>query len=173
MTQPNSNPSQEAVNEELVAYLDGELGPAEADQIERRLTEDAEYRVQLNNLQRAWDMLDHLPRAQVGDAFTQTTIEMVAVNAEHDSSKRKGARRIRRTATWLGVVAAGVLAMLIGYRTVHQRLDEPNRQLLEEMPVVENVDLYYHAEDIEFLEKLAASGVFDDEVEPVDYPPQN
>lgn len=171
MSQPNPIQNQVTNHEELVAYLDGELDAAESERIERRLSEDPEYRLQLTKLQRAWDMLDHLPRARVGDAFTQTTIEMVAVNAEHDSSKRKRILRVRRIAAWLGVVAAGTLAVFLGYRTVHQRLDGPNRQLLEDLPVVENVDLYYHAEDIEFLEELAASGVFDDEVEPVDYLP--
>jgi hypothetical protein len=94
---------------------------------------------------------------------------MVAVKAADDTAQRQGALRIRRAIGWLAVVAAGMLAILVGYGVVYQRLDEPNRQLLEDLPVVENVDLYYHAEDIEFLEQLADSGVFNEELESVDY----
>jgi anti-sigma factor RsiW len=169
MTQSNPTRNQDAMLEELVAYLDGELDHTESERIEKKLSQDADYRTRLKELQHTWDMLDHLPRGQVGDAFTQTTIEMAAVKATDDTAQRQGALRIRQTIGWLAVVAAGMLAILVGYGVVHQRLDEPNRQLLEDLPVVENVDLYYHAEDIEFLEQLADSGVFDEELESVDY----
>jgi len=162
---------QDAIAEELVAYLDGELEPADTERVEQRLSEDPDYRGRLKELQRTWDMLDYLPRAEVGEMFTQSTIEMVALKAAEETTRRKGARRLRRVAGWLGVAAAVVIAILLGYRTTHRRLDKPNRQLLEDLPVVENIDLYYHADDIEFVEKLAASGMFDDEVDSGDYEP--
>lgn len=163
--------NQDAILEELVAYLDGELEPADAERIETRLSEDPAYRTELKGLQGAWDMLDLLPRPQVGEGFTRSTIEMVAVKAADDTAKRRGSVRLRRAAGWLAVVSAAVVAGFVGYRAVHHRLDRPNRQFLEDLPVVENVDLYYHADDIEFVEKLAASGIFDEEVEPVDSVP--
>ena len=42
MTDPNVSISEaSAIDEELVAYLDGELEPADAARVERRLAEDA------------------------------------------------------------------------------------------------------------------------------------
>ena len=51
-----------SLDEELVSYLDGELSPDAAKQVERRLAEDPSYRARLTQLQRAWDLLDSLQR---------------------------------------------------------------------------------------------------------------
>ena len=48
------------LNEELVAYLDGELSPEAVQRVEHRLASDPEFRERLNSLQRAWSMLDIL-----------------------------------------------------------------------------------------------------------------
>lgn len=171
MNQPESTPREEEVVEQLVAYLDGELGESQSARIEQRLSEDDQYRLRLQQLQRAWDLLDLLPRAEVGDEFTQTAVAVVAVNATADVRQQRRANQFRTVVRWLAVVFAGLLAVVIGFRTVHQRLDRPNRQLLEDLPVVENVDLYFHAEDIRFVEQLHDSALFSEEVETVDYAP--
>ena len=49
-----------AIDEEIVAYLDGELDMETAAKVERRLADDPRYNARLNQLQRAWDMLDNL-----------------------------------------------------------------------------------------------------------------
>ena len=42
-------------NDELVAYLDGELPPEECRAVEERLANDDAYRQQLRDLDQAWE----------------------------------------------------------------------------------------------------------------------
>ena len=91
MSEPESNSTNDEAYEQLVAYLDGELDAETSKQVERRLTENVEYRRELQQLQRAWDMLDELPRAEVGNAFTRTTVEIVVLSAAQELTEVKGA----------------------------------------------------------------------------------
>ena len=75
----NSEISEDPSREEIVAYLDGETSDEERRVIEQRLANDENYRQQLHQLERAWDMLDVLPQSQVDPSFVHTTMEMVAV----------------------------------------------------------------------------------------------
>ena len=75
------------VQEELTAYLDGELDPAGSRRVEERLKNDPAYREELQRLEQAWNMLDELDRVVVGEAFTRTTMEIVAVAAADDARR--------------------------------------------------------------------------------------
>lgn len=154
------------IQEELVAYLDGELDAAESDRVERRLAEDPAYRQILKQLQRAWDLLDELPRAPVTESFTQTTVEMVAMTAEAETigaEQKLG----RGRAFWMAAIALSVLAAgLVGYTVMWQRLDRPNRQLAEDLPIIENVELYRVADSIDFLRELDSASLFNEEQSP-------
>ena len=59
---PQSDSSQiESLDEELVAYLDGQLDPESARQVEQRLASEETARRRLQQLAQSWDMLDQLP----------------------------------------------------------------------------------------------------------------
>jgi anti-sigma factor RsiW len=151
----------EALQEELTAYLDGELASDERRRVEERLARDPEYRSELQRMQRAWDLLEKLPRATVDDSFARTTIEMVAVAAA-DEARTQAIdipRRRRRMAIigTLGITFAAILGFIIGVKAWPNK----NRQLLRDLPVIENLDLYRQADSIEFLRKLDASKLFD------------
>jgi hypothetical protein len=53
-------------------------------------------------------------------------------------------------------LAAGFLLVSIG--------PDPNRQLIDNLPLLENLDEYRQIDDIEFLRMLYQDGVFDSEV---------
>jgi hypothetical protein len=148
------------LDEQLVAYLDGELDPESGRRIEELLASDAEVRRRLQALERTWDLLDELDTAPVGGQFTHTTLEMVAVAANRDAEEAlaEAPRRRRRRALavgggLLGAVAAGFLAVA---------LLTPNRdrQLLQDLPVLEGFDEYRQADSIEFLRLLGKTGLF-------------
>ena len=82
---PQSDPPN---NDELVAYLDGELPPEECRVVEERLATDEEYRQQLRDLDQAWEALNALPAATVDDGFARTTIELACVQAEEDLTQQ-------------------------------------------------------------------------------------
>ena len=86
MNEPDNTVATAAtIDEELVAYLDGELDVSGATRIERRLADDPAYRARLAQLERAWDMLDSLHRVEAHDDFARSTVEVIAVKAIDDA----------------------------------------------------------------------------------------
>ncbi len=163
MTQPTTPPDEFAadpVEEELVAYLDGELDAESARQLEERLARDTELRERLARLQATWDLLDSLPGVQADAVFTQTTMSMVAL----DTRRNTGRRSLYRRLAWSAAAVAGLfLAALAGYRTIDYLASGPEQQLARDLPVIERVDLYLVADSVEFLRRLADERLFDQE----------
>ncbi len=161
------HPSGEAnaVQEELVAYLDGELDPQAAARVEDRLANDAEYRRRLSELDQAWDLLDYLPPTQVEESFARSTVAMVALAAEKDVLGLKTRSSQRRTLTRVLGGCAVAVALAAGYLLTGYVASQPNRQLVRDLPVIENVDLYHHVDSVDFLRELDEQGLFAEEVE--------
>jgi anti-sigma factor RsiW len=150
----------EQMHEELTSYLDGELDGDEVRRVEERLVRDPSYQAELQRLDRAWDLLDRLPRNAVSDAFTKSTIEMVAVAASQEADAVHVAwplkQRRQRIASALAVLAAGFAGFAIG----HWAWPNPNQKLLEDLPVLQNFELYYQADNIDFLHLLESENLF-------------
>jgi anti-sigma factor RsiW len=153
----------ESLQEELTAYLDGELDGEHRRRVEERLARDSDYRAELRRMQSAWDMLEKLPRATVDDAFARTTIEMVAVAAADEARTQALAIPRRRRLAALVGTSAIIAATLLGFALGVSIWPDKNRQLLEDLPVIENFDRYRHVESIEFLRMLDESKLFDEE----------
>ena len=131
--EPFETRPDESAAVELVAYLDGELDGAASEQVERRLSEDAAYRQQLRALQRTWDLMDHLPRVDLDEQFTQSTLTMVAVRAAGDAEVGQSQSRRRRRQVWWAGLAGTVVAFAVGYLAVQQFTSQANRQLLRDL----------------------------------------
>jgi anti-sigma factor RsiW len=153
------------IEEELVAYLDGELTPAEQARVERRLAGDEAYRQKLAQLQRAWDLLDLLQRAEPDAEFTRSTVEMVAIQQEKEAKQEQNAITRKQVLWWLGGGVAIALSAIIGFFVVRYQLEAPERQLLRDLPVIERVDQLRSIESLEFLEKLHEAELFAGESE--------
>lgn len=153
------------IEEELVAYLDGELPAADQVRIERRLADDVAYRQKLAQLQKAWDLLDLLQKAEPDAEFTRSTVEMVAIHQERDAERQQTAAQQKRIAWWLGGGLAVALSAAAGFFIVQYQLGAPERKLLQDLPVIERVDQYRSVESIEFLEKLREAELFAGESE--------
>src|SRR3954468_18904632 len=109
------DPQPEPRDEELVAYLAGELATGECRAVEARLANHADYRQQLRDLDQAWEALSALPPATVDDSFARTTIELACVQAEEDLSRQKSSVAMEtwyRTRWW---IAAGAAATMLGF----------------------------------------------------------
>jgi anti-sigma factor RsiW len=153
------------VEEELVAYLDGELEPTEQARVERRLADDAAYRHRLSQLQKAWDLLDTLQRVEPDAEFARSTVEMVAIQQEKEVEQSLHAAKARTWLAWLAGGAGVVAASVVGFFIVQYQLQAPERALIRDMPVIQRVDQYNHVESVDFLEKLRKEGLFAGEVE--------
>ncbi len=146
--------------DDLVAFLDGEVDAETQQHIESRLAQDPQLAQRVREHQRAWDLLDELPRVEVADDFAQTTLEMVAVSASHgtqDLTRKSGRGRM-----WLGAAAMASLltSSLAGFWIASAELHQENRELLNDLPVIENLQALQQIEDVEFLIALENEGLF-------------
>lgn len=165
---PSNNLPDDATprDEELVAYLDGELDAENARRIEALLASNPDVRARLHSFERTWDLLDELDTAPVGEPFTRTTLEMVAIAARQDAEEDQ-ADAPRRRRRWLFIVTASLLAAAaIGFCAV--ALYDPDRQLLRDLPLLEDFDEYSQTGSIDFLYKLRDAKLFSKE--PADLP---
>lgn len=157
-------------SEELVAYLDGELGEAAASEIDDALAGNASAREDVEKLSRTWDLLDLLPEAKASSDFTKETLtviqtrqpktapeaETILLPAPADSGPRRMAAR------WLiraGGFVALTLAAAAGFNSSFRKGADPIDELLRELPLIQRLDQYREAGDIEFLQQLQESGL--------------
>ena len=163
-----SNPSlaeTTSIDEEIVAYLDGELDSESEARVARRLSDDPAYRLRLNQLQQAWDLLDNLRGTEADDEFTASTVAMVAVHAEQEA-KSQQMRVVRQwSLAWLTLGAVVLLSMASGYVVLHRRLTRADRNLVRDLPVIEHVDEYSNIDNVSFLKALERENLFPSEVD--------
>ena len=148
------------IEDELVAYLDGELDAAARQQVEERLGRDTTYRSRLQSLQHAWDLLDVLPRTSASESFTRSTVEMVALSAAVDIEGLKQTTKKQFRWAWLFGSGGALVVAVIGYIIVSTMMAIPDRELLCALPVLANLDYYRQAGSMEFLRQLDREGLF-------------
>lgn len=155
-TQPAGEP--DGLDEQLVPYLDGELSANEAGRVEEALAHDPRVRRELWQLERSWQLLDDLPRSEVDESFTRSTVEMIAVKAEEDLAAVQTQIPRRKRRAWVAVVAAAFTAAVAGYLATTLYTRRTDEQLLRDLPVIENFDQYREIDDLEFLRSLEERG---------------
>ena len=157
---------EHSLEEQLVAYLDGELDAEASRRVEELLATDPRVRQTLQQLDRTWEFLDELDKPQVAESFAQTTLEMVTVAAGEDvrtglaETRRRRRRRRRRWAIAGGSLLAAGLA---GFLAVALFAPDRNEQLIQDLPVLQNLDEYCQIDSIEFLQMLNQQDLFTEE----------
>jgi hypothetical protein len=153
--------------EQLAAYLDGELSPEETQALESRLATDANLRSELGQLQKAWDLLDVLPRAKADETFSTTTMSLAA-----DQLRKEAAARQKKIWTpRMTMITAATLVALIslgaGYLVVTNIVQRPKREMERELHLLSNYvtyqrlsDNYLGEKNLDFLRMLQSSGLF-------------
>ena len=145
-----------SLHEEIVAYLDGELTPEECERVEARLSSDDSYRRELQEMDRAWHALEQLPQATVSDDFARTTIEMVTVAAELDLTEQTMALpQLRRKRTLL-LTAICATAATVGFAATQLFVPDANRVLVNDLPVIQQLDTLTQIDSVEYLRELRA-----------------
>ena len=163
MSDPTLN--RETLEAELVAYLDGELDAEASRRIEDLLASEPKVQRWLAELDGTWRLLDSLDTSSVDDRFTRTTMEMaVQVAAEEVQQVKAETPRRQRRALW-GVLGGLAVAAGVAFVAAALARPDPDRELLENLPVIENLDQYVQADDIDFLRLLHEQGLFASESE--------
>jgi len=150
-------------DEELIAYLDGELDDAGCRRIEQLLMTDPHLRRRLQELERCWDLLDQLEPPPPDDRLTRSTLEMVAVEAAQQAEPLSPGGQ---WGSWVWAVLA--LVSLLGATALGLALGwswapDPDRQLLEDLPLLENLDCYRQIDEFQFLKALQQRGLFQED----------
>ncbi len=150
---------------DLVAYLDGELDEAGSREIERILTHSPVARNEVEVLVRTWEMLDHLPLHDAPDDFTERTMSTIRIDDYREPISEK---------VWFqrgqqGVIAAGWLAGLavsavLGFFITNRWIPVETEQLVEELPLIQEIDVYIEVGNIDFVKDLQQSGFFASDV---------
>ncbi len=139
----------------FVAYLDGELEPAEAQDLERVLADSPVARKDVELLVRTYDMLELLPRPQATVEFTQKTMATIKLSdIKTDVTQSTWYKRLH-----LGIVAlAGAVLLvatgLLAYATTSRFVPTEDDLQLRDLQVIKHLDEYSQVGQFEFLERL-------------------
>src|SRR5678815_4990445 len=147
-------PEIDPVDEELVAYLDEELEPEHRARVELRLAEDARYREKLRHMQKSWDMLDMLSRSEPDESFARTTVAMVALKAKEATDVQKESTQRFSFMFHAGVAVTMVACLLIAYSGGSWWYSASDRQLVQDLQLIEHLDEYKSAESVAYLKSL-------------------
>lgn len=152
--------------EDLVAYLDGELPDQKAQLIDQVLARSEVARHEVEALARTWEMLDVLPTPKAPPEFTERTMTTLKVEeAPFNLTEQPWFVILKRVAVvCLWLVAIG-LSGWIGFKATNQWIDNPARQLLEDLPTLQKLDQYQEVESKDFLERLQKSQLFSESAE--------
>jgi hypothetical protein len=170
---PDDAGPPDARTEELVAYLDGELDPKAAEAMATKLSLDSNLRAEADALQRAWDILDVLPRPKPSAAFTTRTVSQVIPAGLSGTQLLPPGSAVQTVAAVpdarpgfrLGPTALILLAGVAGYLGHWALAPRPVEPPLEDVTLMKNLRLYRHVDDIEYLKKLDSPELFGDEGE--------
>lgn len=183
LEEPNDPPPtpRDALTEELVAYLDGELDSKAAAEMATKISLNPKLRAEAESLKKAWDALDILPKPQPSANFmTKTVSQVMPVPAMTATATAAAPKPITTPAMqpvvtpkrqW-GWLLAGVLVCVFGVSTgylgrmfIVPPPDEKLRDaaMLNELSLLKNARLYRHVDDMEFLQQLDTSELFADD----------
>ena len=169
----DENPQSSSFTEKLVAYLDGELPEAAAREVEQALSSDPAMRAEVEKLNRAWELLDLLPRPNASGEFSSRTLatlqvvdgttelaaepETAATVAFESSTRRRFA--VPPLLAWsAGLVLISVLGFAVGRMNAR-----PNSDVwLDDLTLIEHIDVYREIGDAKFLRDLKQRGVLDE-----------
>ncbi|QDU82119.1 hypothetical protein Pla110_38740 [Polystyrenella longa] len=160
----------------LVAYLDGELDEDASHNVEILLAQSEVARHDVEMLSRSFDLLDMLPQEKASENFTEQTMASIAAIESHiPLFHQRWFHWVRKglvVLCWLGIMGA---ASFGGYVVGQQIWPTRTEQVLEELPLYENLHIYREMGDVELLRQLLQQnlsgplqGEYPEEVAPTD-----
>ena len=147
-------------NDDLVAYLDGELAGDDATRVDEQLAVNPRLRKQAEQYRKTFDLLDHLPMPEPSPNFASRTLTQLQPNL---SQQRVGVIPTRRWPRY--VLAAGLMLLALALGLVFPLAtctpdNRRNDDSLDDTPVVEALPMYFAVDNIEFARNLRSENVF-------------
>jgi anti-sigma factor RsiW len=140
----------------FVAYLDGELSEEETHQIEQMLAQSQVARHELDSLARTWELLDSLPRVQLGEEFTNKTMASVTIKEQSTNSGLLDVvyDRLQLAVLVIGWAVGLTSAAVGGYYLTTQAVPDPTRDIVRDYQLLKDLDRYEEIGSTEFLKQL-------------------
>ena len=146
---------------DLAAYLDGELDEAYSQEIERLLARSPVARNDVECLIRTWEMLDLLPREKTTEDFTERTMSAISIDEYREPMTEKAwYQRTRQGVIAAGWIAGLAAAAVLGFSVTSRWIPNEPDQLVQELSLIENMDVYTEVDNIDFILDLERSGLF-------------
>lgn len=144
--------------ENLTAYLDGELEEDGTRHIEAILSQSSVARTDVDVLSRTYDLLDVLPRAKASQDFVERTVATAKLETFQkplaDLEWFRAGKKVALLLLWLAALGASATA---GYSLTNRFLPAEADLLLDEYPLLQDLDVYTEVDNIQFLERLSAN----------------
>jgi len=153
--------------ENLVAYLDGELGLEATQKLDEELARNPAVRLEVEVLSRTWELLDVLPQAQASAEFTARTLTTIQAESSREDAGGGWSHQSRRGVAVIVWVALLAVSAVIGFVSSNRLLKTDADRLLEHLPLIARLDVYDEVQAAEFLVALSADGSFNSDDQPV------
>ncbi len=145
----------------LVAYLDGELEENTTQYIDQVLAKSEVARHEVEALARTWELLDLLPKPNATENFTERTLTTLKVSEVRTQiTDQPWFAYVRKSAVavvWVVVLAA---AASVGYVATSRWVPNPHDELLTDLQLMKNLDVYLEADSMSFVNELQRLGSF-------------
>ena len=143
----------------LVAYLDGELDEDGTRRVETVLSQSNVARTDVEQLARTYELLDELDRPRASVEFAEKTIATAKLEQIKPSITQQRwfqlTRRYSPLALW---TFAMVSAAAAGYGISRYGVPQDDDVLLDNYPVIRELDVYEEAGNYDFLDRLSREG---------------
>ena len=142
-------------DELLVAYLDGELGRQEQSDLEKRLLDNENLRLRLQQLQTGWDLLEDLPGSSPSMKLVESTLELVVADILKEQPVNE--TKSRRWAIPAGLL---ILCMIIGtmaYFIENTIRKNAYQDELDDLVLAGNLNALNYGSDLQLMRELSAN----------------
>ncbi len=180
--EPETLDDDTSPDEDLVAYLDGELDAVDVGAVETQLASDEATRSKAEIYRKTFELLDYLPKPEPSATFasrTLTKLDAVPTKPHASAANWSASRNGRHSRRWFTLVAwclAAAVAGGIGYfghLLAKPHLEARAAPTSQQVRLLERLPLTIGVDDLAFLRKLQASEFFADpegEAEPMQAP---
>ncbi|MCA9075194.1 MAG: hypothetical protein KDA93_09180 [Planctomycetaceae bacterium] len=147
------------IRSDFVAYLDGELDEQSAERIESVIAQSNVARNDVELLAQTYELLDVLPQYEASAEFTEQTIASVRLSElKPDVREAEWYRQLKQSLPLLALMLALIGIVAVCYLVTNRWVTTEADRLVQDLPVIEQLDLYSEVETIEFLERMVNDG---------------
>jgi anti-sigma factor RsiW len=140
----------------LVAYLDGELDEEHTRRVEAVLAQSNVARTDVELLARTYELLDQLEPPKASVEFAEKTVATAKLdNVKPSLEQQRWYQLLRKFGPLALWPVATLVAGIVGFAVTRQGIPQQDDLLLEQYPVIKNLDTYSEVGSYEFLEQLS------------------